>query len=140
MLAFIRRIGAFAPLLLACCLSLSGCVYFNTFYNAKKFYRQAEKERVKHEEVYAGWAFDGAGPELQRQRSNQADQLYDKAARKAKLRLDRKGGDKDWSALVKRINSRDPEEQMPPPKTGKKLQPKQIVKRLQALVSRSEAE
>ncbi len=50
----------------------------------------------------------------------------DKAARKAKLRLDRKGGDKDWSALVKRINSRDPEEQMPPPKTGKKLKPKQI--------------
>ena len=89
MLAFIRRIGAFAPLLLACCLSLSGCVYFNTFYNAKKFYRQAEKERVKHEEVYAGWAFDGAGPELQRQRSNQADQLYDKAARKASKVLEK---------------------------------------------------
>ncbi len=87
--AFIRRIGAFAPLLLACCLSLSGCVYFNTFYNAKKFYRQAEKERVKHEEVYAGWAFDGAGPELQRQRSNQADQLYDKAARKASKVLEK---------------------------------------------------
>ena len=89
MLAGIRRIGAFAPLLLACCLSLSGCVYFNTFYNAKKFYRQAEKERVKHEEVYAGWAFDGAGPELQRQRSNQADQLYDKAARKASKVLEK---------------------------------------------------
>ncbi len=89
MLAFIRRIGAFAPLLLACCLSLSACVYFNTFYNAKKFYRKAEKERVKHEEVYAGWAFDGAGPELQRQRSNQADQLYDKAARKASKVLEK---------------------------------------------------
>ena len=89
MLAFIRRIGAFAPLLLVCCLSLSACVYFNTFYNAKKFYRKAEKERVKHEEVYAGWAFDGAGPELQRQRSNQADQFYDKAARKASKVLEK---------------------------------------------------
>jgi len=50
----------------------------------------------------------------------------DKAARKAHLRLDRKEGDKDWSALVKRITSTDPEEQMPPPKTGRKLKPKQI--------------
>ena len=89
MLAFIRRIGAFVPILLVCCLSLSACVYFNTFYNAKKFYRKAEKERVKHEEVYAGWAFDGAGPELQRQRSNQADQFYDKAARKASKVLEK---------------------------------------------------
>ena len=89
MLAFIRRIGAFVPILLVCCLSLSACVYFNTFYNAKKFYRKAEKERVKHEEAYAGWAFDGAGPELQRQRSNQADQFYDKAARKASKVLEK---------------------------------------------------
>ncbi|MFP6900732.1 MAG: PSD1 and planctomycete cytochrome C domain-containing protein [Opitutales bacterium] len=50
----------------------------------------------------------------------------DKAARKADLRLDRKGGDKDWSALVKRITSRDPKEVMPKPKTGKKLKPEQI--------------
>ncbi|MEE3259199.1 MAG: tetratricopeptide repeat protein, partial [Candidatus Latescibacterota bacterium] len=84
-----RRFGALVPLLLACCLSASACVYFNTFYNAKKFFRQAEKERQKHEEIYAGWAFDGAGPELQRQRSTQADQLYDKAARKASKVLDK---------------------------------------------------
>ena len=50
----------------------------------------------------------------------------DKAARKAKLRLDRREGDKDWPALVKRISSTDPEERMPPPKTGKKLKSKQI--------------
>ena len=87
--ASIRRTWAFALLFLACCLTLSACVYFNTFYNAKKFFRQAEKERVKHEEDYAGWAFDGAGPELQRGRSNQADQLYDKAARKASKVLDK---------------------------------------------------
>ena len=87
--ASIRRIGVFVPLLLLCCLSVSACVYFNTFYNANKFYRQAEKERRKHEEIYAGWAFDGAGPELQQQRSNQADQLYDKAARKASKVLEK---------------------------------------------------
>ena len=87
--ASIRRTWAFALLFLACCLTLSACVYFNTFYNAKKFYRQAEKERVKHEEDYAGWEFDGAGPEMQRGRSNKADQLYDKAARKASKVLDK---------------------------------------------------
>lgn len=84
-----RRFGALVPLFLACCLSVSACVYFNTFYNAKKFYRQAEKERQKHEEAYAGWAFDEAGPEQLRQRSTQADQLYDKAARKASKVLDK---------------------------------------------------
>ena len=50
----------------------------------------------------------------------------DKAARKADMRLDRAEGDKDWPALVKRITTRDPEEQMPPAKTGKKLKPEQI--------------
>ena len=75
-------------LLLACCLAISACVYFNTFYNAKKSFRAAEKERRKHEETYADWAFDRAGPELQRQRSPQADQLYDKVVRKASKVLD----------------------------------------------------
>ena len=84
-----RRLRTLVPLLVACCLSASACVYFNTFYNAKKFYRQAEKERLAHEEAYAGWAFDAAGPERQRQRSGQADQLYDKAARKASKVLDK---------------------------------------------------
>ena len=74
--------------LLTCCLAVSACVYFNTFYNAKKSFREAEKERRKHEETYADWAFDRTGPELQRQRSPQADQLYDKAVRKASKVLD----------------------------------------------------
>ena len=82
------RIAPTGRLLLACCLAISACVYFNTFYNAKKFFRQAEKERRKHEETYADWAFDRAGPELQRQRSPQADQLYDKVVRKASKVLD----------------------------------------------------
>ena len=72
------RIPPTCRLLLACCLAISACVYFNTFYNAKKSFREAEKERRKHEETYADWAFDRAGPELQRQRSPHADQLYDK--------------------------------------------------------------
>lgn len=75
--------------LLACCLAISACVYFNTFYNAKKSFREAEKERRKHEETYADWAFDQAGPELQRRRSPQADQLYDKVVRKASKVLDK---------------------------------------------------
>ncbi len=75
-------------LLLACCLAISACVYFNTFYNAQKSFRAAEKERRKHEEAYADWAFDQAGPELQHRRSPQADQLYDKAVRKASKVLD----------------------------------------------------
>ena len=75
-------------LLLTGCLAIPACVYFNTFYNAKKSFREAEKERRKHEETYADWAFDQAGPELQRQRSMQADQLYDKAVRKASKVLD----------------------------------------------------
>lgn len=84
------RLVRIAPLglLLAGCLAISACVYFNTFYNAKKFFREAEKERHKHEETYADWAFDRAGPELQRQRSHQADQLYDKVVRKASKVLD----------------------------------------------------
>ncbi|MBI2505610.1 MAG: hypothetical protein HYW07_20550, partial [Candidatus Latescibacteria bacterium] len=38
------------PLLLVALLALPGCVYFNTFYNAQKFYRQAEKARQRDEE------------------------------------------------------------------------------------------
>src|SRR6476660_329472 len=64
----------------------------------------------------------------------------DKNARKAKLRLDRADdayadrdgkrpvvpGKPEESEMVKRITSTDPEEMMPPPKTGKKLSIQQI--------------
>src|SRR5436189_2668015 len=64
----------------------------------------------------------------------------DEKARKAKLRLDnrdgafrlRKGktviipGKSSDSEMVRRITSSDPEEQMPPPETNKKLTAKQI--------------
>ena len=64
----------------------------------------------------------------------------DKNARKAKLRLDSRAdavsdhegtipivpGHPEQSELVTRIRSEDPEEIMPPPKTGKKLTPQQV--------------
>src|SRR2546428_510558 len=64
----------------------------------------------------------------------------DEKHRKADLRLDRKdgafadlggyqaivAGKPGESALYKRIASKDPKEQMPPPKSGKKLTPQQI--------------
>ena len=64
----------------------------------------------------------------------------DEKARKAKLRLDRKEsafrvmddvtvikpGDSKQSELVRRITSIDPDEMMPPPKSNRKLTPKQI--------------
>src|SRR6185503_17450971 len=64
----------------------------------------------------------------------------DEKARKAKLRLDRKEsafrvmddvtvikpGDSRNSELVRRITNTDPDEMMPPPKSNRKLTPKQI--------------
>ena len=62
----------------------SGCVYFNTFYNAQKYFRQAEKERRVHEEQHASWELEeGATEAYQVPRPQKADQLYDQAARKA---------------------------------------------------------
>ncbi len=68
----------------------SGCVYFNTFYNAQKYYRQAEKARHAHEELHASWELeDGATEDYQVPRPQNADQLYDQAARKASRVLER---------------------------------------------------
>ncbi len=50
----------------------------------------------------------------------------DAAERKADLRLDRESQGTDWNALLTRISSADPDEVMPPPKTGKKLTAAQI--------------
>ncbi|MEO6182724.1 MAG: DUF1549 domain-containing protein, partial [Verrucomicrobiota bacterium] len=64
----------------------------------------------------------------------------DKSQRKAKLRLDTEtgafgeldgkypvvAGKPNESEMIRRITSSDPEEQMPPPKSGKKLRPHQI--------------
>jgi mono/diheme cytochrome c family protein len=51
----------------------------------------------------------------------------DAGARKAKLRLDKeKTARPVLKELLKRISSHDPDEIMPPPKSGKKLTPAQI--------------
>ncbi len=66
------------------------CVYFNTFYNAEKYFRQAEKARKGHEALYAGWELaDGESDQFRRPRPQKAEQLYDKAARKASKVLEK---------------------------------------------------
>ena len=66
------------------------CVYFNTFYNAEKYFRQAEKARKGHETLYAGWELeDGESDQFRRPRPQKAEQLYDKAARKASKVLEK---------------------------------------------------
>ena len=84
-----RRCAIKVLLLLASCLSISSCVYFNTFYNAKKYFRQAEEERREYEESYAYWAFEEVEAPQRRDRSTGADELYDKAARKASKVLEK---------------------------------------------------
>ncbi len=73
-----------SSLLLVALLVLPGCVYFNTFYNAQKFYRQAEKARKQDEESQ-----DQVGSGRKRKRDTvKAAELYDKAARAASRVLD----------------------------------------------------
>ena len=72
------------PLIVLVLIGASGCVYFNTFYNAQKYFRQAERERRTHEKLHAGWELEeGATEDYQVPRPQKADQLYDQAARKA---------------------------------------------------------
>ena len=64
-----------------CSTTLSNCVYYNTFYNAKKKYRQAEKRREEAENA----------PDSRRNtRAIYAYRdLYMKVIRKASIVLDR---------------------------------------------------
>lgn len=50
----------------------------------------------------------------------------DEGMREAELRLDRNTGTTDWTAVIKRVASLDPDEMMPPPESGKKLKPREI--------------
>ena len=78
------------PIVLLTLFSFFGCVYFNTFYNAEKYFRQAEKARKGHEKLYAGWELeDEISGQFQRPRPQKAEQLYDKAARKASKVLEK---------------------------------------------------
>ncbi|MFT7693609.1 MAG: tetratricopeptide (TPR) repeat protein [Candidatus Latescibacterota bacterium] len=78
-------------LIIAVALSSGACVFFNTFYNAQKYFRQAEKDRKAHEKVHAGWELEeGKGIDTyQIPRPQKADQLYDQAARKASRVLEK---------------------------------------------------
>ncbi len=68
-------------LCLAGLLAAPGCVYFNTYYNAQKFFRQAEKARALQEE---GQALASPGARKRKAREPaRAGELYDKAARTA---------------------------------------------------------
>ena len=76
-------------------LHLSGCVYFNTYYNAQRYFRQAEKARKKLEEgrpLAAGPRQGGgrqAGAARGRGGAKNPNVLYDKAARKASVILEK---------------------------------------------------
>ncbi|MCC7264731.1 MAG: tetratricopeptide repeat protein [Candidatus Latescibacteria bacterium] len=71
------RLLVLAALLL---MALPGCVYFNTFYNAQKFYRQAEKARRLDEENQEQ---AGTAGRKRKRDAVKASELYDKAARAA---------------------------------------------------------
>ncbi|MBT5055699.1 MAG: tetratricopeptide repeat protein [Gemmatimonadetes bacterium] len=61
---------------------LSSCVYFNTFYNAEKFFRQAEKSRAEFERSQRNRTANQRGRQTY-------EGLYEKAVRKASLVLDK---------------------------------------------------
>ncbi|HIC69825.1 MAG TPA: tetratricopeptide repeat protein, partial [Candidatus Latescibacteria bacterium] len=92
-------------LLVACCLlsQVPACIYFNTYYNAQKYFRQAEKARKQQEQrqpssigradagLYSATVTASRSPGGRNQRtgrSGRAEGLYDKAARKASLVLE----------------------------------------------------
>ena len=95
-----------AVFILACCALLlaPSCVYFNTYYNAQKYFRQAEKARKKQEQRQptkigspngdpnssaATASRRTVGRNRRTSRSGgSAKSLYDKAARKASLVLE----------------------------------------------------
>ncbi|MEE3264450.1 MAG: hypothetical protein VX290_16525, partial [Candidatus Latescibacterota bacterium] len=61
---------------------LSSCVYFNTFYNAEKYFRDAEKKRTKYER-------DLGNRSVNQSARRTYEGLYEKAVRKASLVLDK---------------------------------------------------
>jgi tetratricopeptide (TPR) repeat protein len=78
-------------LIIAVALSSGACVYFNTYYNAQKYFSQAEKDRKEHEKIHAGWELEETKgiDTYQIPRPQKADQLYDQAARKASRVLEK---------------------------------------------------
>ena len=83
----IRMILLLCIVLLAGTL-VSGCVYYNTFYNARKQFQEAERKREEAENV-------AATSQKNRQRVFRYRDFYWRAIRKASIVLDRHG-DSDW--------------------------------------------
>ena len=81
--------------LLFCATVLGGCVYFNTYYNAQRYFRQAEKARKEIERQQPegkGKEDSRTRPYRRQQRSRggkDPNQLYDQAARKASKVLEK---------------------------------------------------
>ena len=67
-------------ILLGIVLSSLNCVYFNTYYNAQKFFRQAEKQRKIETEDRISL---GESRDQTQSLSNKTNALYEKAAQKA---------------------------------------------------------
>lgn len=86
-----RRYSVVLPALL---LTLSGCVYFNTYYNAQKHFRQAEKARLEAErERRPAKAATQRGDQPSRRRPSRTGEsyhsLYEKALRGASVVLEK---------------------------------------------------
>lgn len=76
--------GGVAVLLL---LSLTSCVYFNTYYNAQRYFRQAEKARLAEERATV--VTPGARQPRRQTRRESSHSLYEQAARKASVVLEK---------------------------------------------------
>ncbi len=69
-------------------LSTNACVYFNTFYNARKYFNEAEKARREEEDSRARiMVLEQAG--VHQGLSTETQRLYDQAARRASRVLER---------------------------------------------------
>ena len=96
----IRMILLLCIVLLAGTL-VSGCVYYNTFYNARKQFQEAERKREEAENV-------AATSQKNRQRVFRYRDFYWRAIRKASIVLDRHPGKRlggrqpaaDWKGLL----------------------------------------
>lgn len=74
--------------LVAVLLSTNACVYFNTFYNARKYFNEAEKARREEEDSRARiMVLEQAG--VHQGLSTDTQRLYDQAARRASRVLER---------------------------------------------------
>ena len=91
----LRHFTPAAAALLFCATVLGGCVYFNTYYNAQRYFRQAEKARkeIERQQPERKGREEGRSRTYGRQQRSRGgkdpNQLYDQAARKASKVLEK---------------------------------------------------